>query len=211
MQTKTYSNLFTLIEGLCGLTFASNETARVNALINRRSKLAYEASLFWPRFLYVAEERDVTSSVVPFTQSGLESIDTFLRIHKTEPYSLGSSQDFDYILTNSGAKLIDGNQGVTSAFVTYKAQNADTYGDGTGGTVSDVPDEWFQYLAHGVSSDWLRAEGQHEKAALADQEANAILEDELIKISNSSVMDLVGTRVLTNANMQNRESGYYEA
>lgn len=209
MQTRTYSSLFSLIEGLCGLKFAANEVYRVNALINRRAKLAYESTLYWPRFLRVAEARAASNSVIPYEEAGLDSIDTFLRIHRTEPYKSGSAQDFDFVVTHSGARIIDGSLGTTSAYVTYKAQNSATYGDGTNGTTTAIPDEWFDYMAHGGSADWLRSEGQHEKAALADQEANAILEDELIKISNSSVMDLIGTRIITNANMQARDGLYY--
>lgn len=210
MQTRTYSSLFSLIEGLCGLTFASNEVSRVNALINRRAKLAYEASLYWPRFLVVGEARAASSGVIPFTEGILDPIDTFLRIHRTEPFAVGSAQDFDYILTSGGAKLIDGSLDTASAYVSYRKQNEDTYGDGTGGTVSDIPDEWFDYIAHGVAADWLRSEGQQEKAIVADQEAKDILDEQLWKISTSSVMDLVGTRILTTANMQARDNLYYQ-
>jgi len=205
MQTKDYTdNLLPLIKGLCGQTFATNELVRINSLINRRAKRAYDASFYWPRFLTVGEERVVTSGVVPYEESGLSFIDTFLRIHRTQPYSSSSAQDFDFIVTSAGAQIIEGSLASTTAFVTYRAQLRDTYGDGTNGTVTTIPEEWYQYIAHGTLADFLRMDGQHEKAALADAEAADILTDELLKISNSRVMDLVGMRVLTNANMQSR-------
>lgn len=210
MQTKDYtSNLLPLIKGLCGQTFATSELTRINALVNRRAKRAYDASYYWPRFLVVGEARAVSSSVIPYEESGLQFIDTFLRIHKTEPYVASSAQDFDFIVTADGAKLIDGNLDPSSAYVTYRAQLRDTYGDGTSGTVTTIPEEWFQYIAHGTYSDFLRMDGQQEKAALADQEANDILTDELLKISNSRVMDMVAMRTLTNANMQARSGIFY--
>lgn len=203
MQTKTYAELFALIQALCGVVFASIETPRIKALINRRALRAYRATNYWPRFLKIGEQRTVTSGVVPFTESGLDSIDTFLRVHKQAPYITASVQEYDIMVTASGATLVCGDLDPSEAFVTYKAQLTDTYGDGSGETTA-IPAEWFQYLAHGTYADYLRAEGQQEKAALADQEAEGLLQDELIRIDEQHTLQLVANRVFTNANMQSR-------
>ena len=203
MQTKTYAELFALIQALCGVVFASIETPRIKALINRRALRAYRATNYWPRFLKIGEQRVVTSGVVPFTESGLDSIDTFLRVHKQAPYVTASVQEYDIMVTASGATLVCGDLDPSEAFVTYKAQLTDTYGDGSGETTA-IPAEWFQYLAHGTYADYLRAEGQQEKAALADQEAEGLLQDELIRIDEQHTLQMVANRVFTNANMQVR-------
>ena len=203
MQTKTYAELFALIQALCGVVFASIETPRIKALINRRALRAYRATNYWPRFLKIGEQRTVTNGVVPFTESGLDSIDTFLRVHKQAPYVTASVQEYDIMVTASGATLVCGDLDPSEAFVTYKAQLTDTYGDGSGETTA-IPAEWFQYLAHGTYADYLRAEGQQEKAALADQEAEGLLQDELIRIDEQHTLQMVANRVFTNANMQMR-------
>jgi hypothetical protein len=203
MQTKTYTELFALIQALCGVVFASIETPRIKALINRRALRAYRATNYWPRFLKIGEQRVVTSGVIPFTESGKDSIDTFLRVHKQAPYVTASVQEYDIMVTASGATLVCGDLDPSEAFVTYKAQLSDTYGDGAGET-SAIPAEWYQYLAHGTYADYLRAEGQQEKAALADQEAEGLLQDELIRIDEQHTLQLVANRVFTNANMQMR-------
>lgn len=203
MQTKTYAELFALIQALCGVVFASIETPRIKALINRRALRAYRATNYWPRFLKIGEQRTVTSGVVPFTESGLDSIDTFLRVHKQAPYVTASVQEYDIMVTASGATLVCGDLDPSEAFVTYKAQLTDTYGDGSGESTA-IPAEWYQYLAHGTYADYLRAEGQQEKAALADQEAEGLLQDELIRIDEQHTIQLVANRVFTNANMQMR-------
>ena len=203
MQTKTYAELFALIQALCGVVFASIETPRIKALINRRALRAYRATNYWPRFLKIGEQRTVTSGVVPFTESGLDSIDTFLRVHKQAPYVTASVQEYDIMVTASGATLVCGDLDPSEAFVTYKAQLTDTYGDGSGESTA-IPAEWFQYLAHGTYADYLRAEGQQEKAALADQEAEGLLQDELIRIDEQHTLQMVANRVFTNANMQVR-------
>jgi hypothetical protein len=203
MQTRTYADLFALIQALCGVVFASIETGRIKALINRRAQRAYRSSNYWTRFLKIGEERVVTSGVMPYDEAGLSSVDTFLRIFKQAPYIASSVQEFDFTVTAEGATLVAGDLNPSTAFLTYKAQFADTYGDGAG-EISSVPAEWFQYLAHGTYADYLRAEGQQEKAALADQEAEALLTEELIRLDENHTSGFVSNRIRTNANMQLR-------
>ena len=149
MQTKTYAELFALIQALCGVVFASIETPRIKALINRRALRAYRSSNYWTRFLVIGEERVVTSSVIPYLEAGLSSIDTFLRVYKQAPYIASSVQEYDIMVTAGGATLICGDLNPSEAFVTYKSQLSDTYGDGSG-EISTVPAEWYQYIAHGT-------------------------------------------------------------
>jgi hypothetical protein len=329
MQTRTYADLFALIQALCGVVFASIETGRIKALINRRAQRAYRSSNYWTRFLKIGEERvvgpggsppvqasieigaddsklkftanllsfvgadgnncrvrainpgtnnaslnasqsgydltislgtnssgfaistalqiktflldslfpailcdlgngsngsgvyeahdyvsleggvnevpplDIPANVVPYSEDGLQPIDTFLRIFKQAPYIASSVQEFDFTVTADGATLVAGDLDPSTAFLTYKAQFTDTYGDGAGET-SSVPAEWFQYLAHGTYADYLRAEGQQEKAALADQEAEALLTEELIRLDENHTSGFVSNRIRTNANMQLR-------
>jgi len=207
MQTKNYTtDLLPLIKALCGAEFATIELPRVKAMVNSRAKRAFRMSDFWPRFLKVAEERVVTSGYVPWLETGLDSIDTFIRIHRTAPYETAGAQDFDFIVDNTGAKPLDGALASTSAFVTYKMQNTSVYGDGTSGSTETVPDEWFEYLAHGVYADWLRAEGQMEKAQVADMEAMDKLTDELLRIDEMRSSGLIAPRISTHASMQSRWS-----
>jgi hypothetical protein len=203
MQTRTYAELLSLIQSLSGVVFATLELGRIKALINRRALRAYRSTNYWQRFLKIGEERTVTNDVVPYTESGKSSIDTYLRIHVQAPYVTTSVQEYDIMVTADGAKLVAGNTAPTSAFVTYKAQLTDTYGDGTGESTS-IPAEWYQYMAHGTYADYLRAEGQQEKAALADQEADMLLQEEMIRIDEQHTLQMVANRIFTNANMQMR-------
>jgi hypothetical protein len=327
MQTRLYSDLYGLIQALCGVAFSIADSIRIKSLINRRAQIAYRASNYWTRFLKIGEERYCTpapvaattttagngyfietvgstdysligtsssavftgsistttltvttmssgtisvgdfitgsglttggvqitalgtgtggvgtytinptqttlasrtfksfsvgvyfvatgigtgtgtvrlaASTIPYTETGLSSVDTFLRVFKQAPYAASSVQEFDYTVTSSGAKLVSGDLNPLKAFVTYKAQFTDIYGDNTG-EVSDIPAEWFQYLAHGTYADYLRAEGQQEKAALADQEAEALLTEELIRLDENHTSGFVSNRIRTNANMQLR-------
>jgi len=264
MQTRSYDSLFSLVQALCGVVFASSETGRIKALINRRAFRAYRASNYWTRFLKVGEERYLSSDpidavnfqanvgyfistvgttdftligaststvgtyfvatgagtgtgaarpalgYVPYSETNKDSVDTFLRIFKDEPYISSSVQDFDFITSTNGATLISGTLYPATAFVTYKSQLTVTYGPGAGVTSGDagdtlvVPSEWFQYMAHGAYADYLRAEGQQEKAMAADSEAEMLLQDELVRLDENGTSGIVSNRIRTNSNMQLR-------
>lgn len=89
-----------------------------------------------------------------------------------------------------------------SAWVTYYTKLTDTYGEGDG-EESDVPDAWFDYMAQGSYADWLRSDGQTEKAMVEDQTANELLNQQLEKVSRQNGNQVV-TRVMTHANTQMR-------
>lgn len=89
-----------------------------------------------------------------------------------------------------------------SAYVTYTAAFEATYGEGEGET-SDVPAEWFDYMAHGGAADFLRAEKEHEAAALMDADAWNYLIPQLESVSRMGGSH-AKTRVLSHANMQAR-------
>jgi hypothetical protein len=196
MTTKTYTELLAQIKSLCGVEFATIELGRINALVNRRAKRAYRSSNNWPRFIVVGESRTVTSRNVPYTQASLDTIGTFLKIQAVAPYTTASPQDFNFYVDSAGAKLITSATPAT-AFVTYKKILSDTYGETTD-LQKDIPSEWFDYIAHGVYSDYLRAEGQQEKSQLADNEAAMILNDELVQIEQQGAGMTFGTRFLSN-------------
>ena len=207
MQTRTYDDLYELIQALCGVTFASIEEPRIRALVNRRASKAYRASNYWTRFIVIGEERAVVSGVVPYDEGSLQSIDSFLRIFSSKPYSSTTYGEYQFTVDQNGATLISGTSIPTVVFVTYKAQLQDKYGNASGYTQT-VPREWFEYLAHGTYADYLRAEGQQEKAQLADQEANEILMDELMKLDEQHTQTIISNRISTNASMQYRSMGY---
>ncbi len=64
MQTRTYGDLFKLIQSLAGVgSFAASEQDDVANLINRRYFEAYQTSQMWPRYLVAGEERSIPSNI----------------------------------------------------------------------------------------------------------------------------------------------------
>ena len=65
MQTRTYGDLFKLIQSLAGVSsFATTETDDIANLINRRYFEAYQTIQMWPRYLVESEERTLSSFLV---------------------------------------------------------------------------------------------------------------------------------------------------
>ena len=60
MQTRTYGDLFKLIQSLAGVgTFAESEQDDIANLINRRFLQAFNESPIWPRYIVSSEKRDI--------------------------------------------------------------------------------------------------------------------------------------------------------
>ena len=71
MQTRTYGDLFKLIQSLAGVgSFAATEADDVANLINRRFLQAFNESPIWPRYLVTSEERDIISLVISGVGAG---------------------------------------------------------------------------------------------------------------------------------------------
>lgn len=210
MQNRLYSDLYALIQALCGISFSTSESIRIKSLINRRAERAYKASNYWTRFLLVGDEATIVGNTIPYEDpiTG-SSVDTFLRIYKTRPYESSSVNEHEFMVTSLGARLVGYTSGddTGTAYITAKEKLLDRYGDSTG-EVQNVPAEWFNYLAHGAYADFLRAEGHQDRAALADQEASEILLDELMKLDEQHTQTIISNRISTNANMQYRNSRY---
>lgn len=107
MNTRPFTELYGLVEALCGCTFATQEQTRVNHFINRRARKAYAESEFWPRFYVVGEERVVSEAgLLSDEQSELSEIGTVLRIHATAPFlTRGSVEYADFHKTSSGTQI----------------------------------------------------------------------------------------------------------
>jgi hypothetical protein len=120
----------------------------------------------------------LSTNIVPFTQAGKSTIDTFLRIHKTyQPFYLYSAPELEYYVTYEGAYLVGDTAPSTNTYVTYKKVADAAYTSAS----TNIPGEWFNYLAHASFADFLRQDGQNEKAVLEENIAKGILDDQLQK------------------------------
>ena len=201
MQTRTYQTLFNLVKSLAGVnSFTTEEEGYILNFTNRRFKEAYDSSEFWGRYLVVGESRTINSSnVVPFTESSKTTIGDFLRIHRTEPFQRQSAIEYDFYVTESGAHVMNPVGSTSSAvFVTYKKQVPEITVE------SNIPLEFYYFIAHAVYADFLRMDGQTEKAILEEQIAKGFLDDELGKLDNIYNNNSIGKKISTYVNRSSR-------
>lgn len=131
---------------------------------------------------------------------------TFISILDTRAGSVGYPA---IEIVKAGDEIGKGESGGTQVFVTYRKSldsvirvptyNAVTsqwefaYDSGFYGNPSEFPDDnpnvpytFFEYAAFGAYSDFLRGDGQTEKAQIEDQNAEMILRSEIDKVRNQS-------------------------
>ena len=208
MQDKANKDLFDLISALAGNSdFTTAEISQLLALANRRFFQAYNTTPYWARYLTVGEERTIANSIVPFTQTSKTTIGEFLRIHREEPFLRNSTIDFEFFVESDGAHVINLTASdATSVYVTYRQPitlltDLDTDGSNSR---TEVPQEYFYFMAHATYADFLRMDGQHSKAAFEEEIAKQYLAESLDNPQQVYNNNTVGHRIKTYVSQQSR-------
>jgi hypothetical protein len=204
MQERTYSDLLTLIRSLSGAgSFTAEEQTSILSFVNRRASEAYNMSQSWPRYLVVGEERAIDSSpasTIPYAEAGKNTIYEWIRIHRTQPFLRNSALEFNFYVDSNGAHILNlTTADATSAFVTYKKELSQFTANST-----NIPGEWFAFMAHTAYADFLRMDGQHDKALTEEQVAQSYIAMELEKVDNMMNNNTALKRFSTYINRQAR-------
>ena len=202
MQVKSYTELKALIQALAGVSsFTTEEDSKILSVVNRRAAEAYNLSPSWARYLVVSEERTITTAnTIPYTQATKNDIGEFIRIHRKQAFLNDSSLEYDFYVDSNGANILNiVNTEDTSAFVTYKKELAAFTADST-----DIPLEFFYFVAHAAYADFLRMDGQHGKALTEEQIAKNYLDIELEKIDIRNNNNSINHKFSTYVNRQSR-------
>ncbi len=161
----------------------------------------------------VPYDQTVRSSTNIGTQVSLTPIHDFIRIHRDQSFLNNSSTEYNFYVDHLGAHILNATD-VEEIFVTYKKPLFFSRDVSNGSiTISDpvtslttgqrIPSEFFQYTAHGVYADFLRMDGQHDKAAFEEQKADMFLATELERIdiinNNNSLNHKFSTYVNTSS------------
>jgi hypothetical protein len=151
--------------------------------------------------------------LIPYAQTGKNTIGSFNRIHRKKAFLNQSAIEYDFFVDFDGANILNITSTTdNSAFVTYKKQftpfsitvsDPVVVSDFTGSTV-EVPAEFFAYLAHATYADFLRMDGQTDKAFAEENTASVSLALELEKIDIISNNNTVNKRFSTYVNRQSR-------
>ena len=137
------------------------------------------------------------------------AINDFVRIHRKQAFLNDSSTEYNFYADANGANVMNSTASDAEVFVTYKKNIADT---STGRILSsttnldsgtEIPSEFFSYTAHGVYADFLRMDGQHDKGAFEESQAQLFIETELERIdiinNNNSLNHKFSTYINTSS------------
>lgn len=132
MQEVTYSDIYGQVKALAGVTdFTTEEQVLITTLINRRAKLAYEASDFWPRWLVVGESRNYKTTTVNAGSFVIGYTYTILTVGNTNWTSIGAaSNTVGVVFVATGAGTGTGTATLNSNIIPYSQaglSDIDTY------------------------------------------------------------------------------------
>jgi len=150
---------------------------------------------------------------VPYAQTGRTSIGSFNRIFRKQAFLNNSAHEYEFFVDFTGANILNVVSTTdNAAFITYKQQftpftvpvsNPPVISDYTDSTV-EVPAEFFAYIAHASYADFLRMDGQTDKAFAEENTASGALALELEKVDIISNNNTVNKRFSTYVNRQSR-------
>ena len=148
----------------------------------------------------------VDKQLIPYAQTGRDSIGDFNRIHRKQAFMNNSSMEYEFFVDFDGANILNiANSNDNEAFVSYKKQFTPyTITSGYYDSSLEVPAEFFNYIAHAVYADFLRVQNRQEQALAEEQVAQTYLALELEKIDIRSNNNTINKRFSTYVNRQAR-------
>ena len=156
---------------------------------------------------HIAQKQSIPyAETLGHSSTAKNNIGEFLKIHRKKAFVNNSSIEYDFSVDIDGANILNiSNTEDRSAYVTYKREF--TPFDVTSGydtSTVEVPGEFFAYLAHATYADFLRMDGQTDKAFAEEERANLSLALELEKVDIISNNNTVNKRFSTYVNRQSR-------
>ncbi len=146
------------------------------------------------------------SSIVPYDETFLSTIGEFIRINKDKAFLNKSSIEYNFYVDSEGAHILNVlNSTDNNVYVTYKKKFTQfTTSSSFETSTENVPEEFFPFIAHSAYADFLRMDGQHQKAMLEEQLAQSSLDLELEQNDIINNNNNLTTRFSTYVNTQSR-------
>lgn len=130
----------------------------------------------------------------------IPDVEVFVRLHDRNPIKNGGSWEYEFYVDTDGAKLIDNYPDLTGFWVTYKSIWNGPYTN----AATNIPQEWFYYAAHATYADFLRMDGQVDKALAEEAVAQSYLDTEMAKANQQRNMNGLFRRFSTYTSRQFR-------
>ena len=134
------------------------------------------------------------------TPVAVADISDFIRVWNGAPFSRAGAADINFTTDVSGARLSGDHSGLGGYYVAYKKQWDGPYTTAS----STIPLEFFYYAAHATYADFLRMDGQVDKAMAEEQVAETYLALEMQKAAHASNNNRIYSRITTHLSTQGR-------
>jgi hypothetical protein len=162
---------------------------------------AAEVENWNPSGLVVTEK-----NLIPYTQSGKDTMSDVVRLHRQHPFLNRSALEYDFFVDVDGANILNLVPTTENkAFATYKKKfDTFTVSSDFYNSTTEVPEEFFNYIAHAVYADFLRVQNKQEEAIAEENIAKGYLDQELEKADAAMSNVTLLRRINTHTSRQSR-------
>ena len=160
MSPYSYKDLLGYIRALAGVQkFTRDEESALESIVNQRMREAYLASNGWPRYLRVGVRSPVKrEDGAPYAQIPVGTMP--LIVSKGHPFRRLSTYCYEFYVEADRLFPIGADGQLSEVFVTMKLPLETV----SSGADSEIPPEFFRFVGHASYADFLRMDGQTDKA-----------------------------------------------
>lgn len=138
-----------------------------------------------------------TATVTP---TAIDDISDAIRIWDGNPFLVGRANEYDFYVESDGYRVVNNFSDLEGFWVAYRAIWPGPYLS----SATDIPLEFFYYTAHATYADFLRMDGQIDKAMVEEGAAQTYLLLEMDKAEHSRNTNTVFRRIQTHVSRQAR-------
>ena len=132
--------------------------------------------------------------------NSVPEIDSFNRIWSSNPLNINSAIEYEFWVGSDGANVINNYTDLGGFWVGYLKKWEGPYTDSS----TNIPLEFFEYIAHAAYADFLRMDGQIDKAIAEENVAQQYLLIELDKAETQRNNNALYRRISTYVSRQSR-------
>lgn len=140
------------------------------------------------------------SGTATITPVAVPDIADFIRVWDGNPFSSSGAYDVNFYVDADGAHLSGDHEGLGGYWVGFKKEWPGPYL----ASATDIPAEFFFYAAHATYADFLRSDGQVDKALAEEKAAENYLVLELDKAATVKNNNRIFSRIQTYVSTQAR-------
>lgn len=128
------------------------------------------------------------------------AIEVFFRVYDGNPRSKSAVVEYAFDVDSNGANLYGTFDGTEGCYATYKKAWDGLYTTSS----TNIPQEFFYYAAHATYADFLRMDGQIDKAMAEEQNAQQYLIIEIDRVESQANNNMAYSRFTTYTSQSSR-------